>query len=288
MQLIEAQARAEALHQDLDNILRSMPIGVLIHNSDYIVEYVNDAWYDISEFPKDERFEGRPYRDLIAKHFELERFDSGRSVDDIYEARLAALRKAGPHLQTEVNFADGKSVIIDARRISNGRTLMSYTDISSVKQQSQEITETRLALERHRRAERSDLDCRRTGAAVRPGGRTHSAADGIHLAHLPFQHRAAIAAAVRHHHLGGACNGADAAALIRRHCRTSGRRHCHHGVLPALPGNGRAVLGTVVFPRHADPCRGGLFIGTSPAALVNSKGRLLDFDASAPLRVLAY
>lgn len=148
-QLIAAQARAEALHHDLDNILRSMPIGVLIHNSDYIVEYVNDAWYDISEFPKDERFEGRPYRDLIAKHFELERFAAdGRSVDDIYQARLAALRKAGSHLQTEVNFADGKSVIIDARRISNGRTLMSYTDISSVKQQSQEITETRLALER--------------------------------------------------------------------------------------------------------------------------------------------
>ncbi|NKJ03886.1 response regulator [Rhizobium sp. SG741] len=148
-QLMEAQARAEALHQDLDNTLRSMPIGVLIHNSDYIVEYVNDACYDIWGFSKDERFEGRPYRDLIAKHFELERFGSDyRSVDDIYEARLAALRKAGPHLQTEVNFADGKSVIIDARRISNGRTLVSYTDISSVRQQSQEITETRLALER--------------------------------------------------------------------------------------------------------------------------------------------
>ncbi|MGV1789396.1 response regulator [Rhizobium sp. A37_96] len=148
-QLIEAQARAEALHQDLDNILRSMPIGVLIHNSDYIVEYVNHAFYDIWEFSKDDRFEGRPYRDLIAKHYELARFsaDSG-SIDDIYQARLAALRKAGEHLQTEVNFADGKSVIIDARRISNGRTLMSYTDISSVRQQSQEITETRLALER--------------------------------------------------------------------------------------------------------------------------------------------
>ena len=144
-----SEAPPEALHHDLDNILRSIPIGVLIHNSDYIVEYVNDAWYDVCEFPKGERFEGRPYRDLIAKHFELERFASdGRSVDDIYEARLAALRKAGAHLQTEVNFADGKSVIIDARRVSNGRTLMSYTDISSVKQQSQEITETRLALER--------------------------------------------------------------------------------------------------------------------------------------------
>ncbi len=148
-QLIEAQARAEALHQDLDNILRSMPIGVLIHNSDYIVEYVNDAFYDIWEFSRQDRFEGRPYRDLIAKHYELARFgaDSG-SIDDIYQARLAALRKAGEHLQTEVNFADDKSVIIDARRISNGRTLMTYTDISSVRQQSQEITETRLALER--------------------------------------------------------------------------------------------------------------------------------------------
>ncbi|MGG6896538.1 response regulator [Rhizobium sp. BR 315] len=149
MQIIEAQARAEALHHDLENILRSMPIGVLIHDSDYIVEYVNDAWYEIWEFSKDERFEGRPYRDLIARHFALERFGpESQSVEDIYQARLAALRKAGSHLQTEVDFADGKSVIIDARRISNGRTLMSYTDISSVKQQSQEITETRLALER--------------------------------------------------------------------------------------------------------------------------------------------
>ncbi|OEC98382.1 MULTISPECIES: response regulator [unclassified Rhizobium] len=143
------EASPKTLHQDLDNILRSMPIGVLIHDSDYIVEYVNDAFYDIFEFSKDERFEGRPYRDLIAKHYERARFDSdGRSIDDIYQARLAALRKAGEHLQTEVNFADGKSVIIDARRIANGRTLMSYTDISAVKQQFREITEARLALER--------------------------------------------------------------------------------------------------------------------------------------------
>ncbi|SCB26825.1 response regulator [Rhizobium multihospitium] len=141
-------APAKTLHQDLDNILRSMPIGVLIHDSDYVVEYVNDAFYDIWEFSKEDRFEGRPYRDLIAKHYELARFGfDGRSIDDIYQERLAALRKAGEHLQTEMNFADGKSVIIDARRISNGRTLMSYTDISSVKQQFQEITETRLALE---------------------------------------------------------------------------------------------------------------------------------------------
>jgi len=148
MQLIEAQARAEALHQDLDNILRSMPIGVLIHNSDHIVEYVNDAFYDIWEYSKDERFGGRPYRDIIAKHYSLARFGAdGRSIDDIYQAWLTTLRKGGAHLQTEVNFADGKSVIIDARQISNGRTLMSYTDISSVKQQSKEITETRLALE---------------------------------------------------------------------------------------------------------------------------------------------
>ncbi|WP_112604679.1 response regulator [Rhizobium sp. WW22] len=143
------EAPARRLHQDLDNILRSMPIGVLIHDSGYVVEYVNDAFYDIFEFSKDERFEGRPYRDLIAKHYELARFDSdGRSIDDIYQARLAALHKAGEHLQTEVNFTDGKSVIIDARRIANGRTLMSYTDISAVKQQFREITEARLALER--------------------------------------------------------------------------------------------------------------------------------------------
>ncbi len=148
-QLIEAQAQAQALHQDLENILRSMPIGVMIHDGNYDVEYTNDAFYDIWGFPKDERFEGRHYRDLVAKHFELGRYDADAgSIDDVYQARLDAFRNAGPHLQTEMNFADGKSVIMDARRISNGRTLIAYADISSVRQQAREITEARVALER--------------------------------------------------------------------------------------------------------------------------------------------
>ncbi len=148
-QLIEAQARAEALHQDLGSILRSMPIGVMIHDSNYDVEYTNDAFYDIWTFPKGERFEGRPFRDVIAKHFELGRYgaDAG-SIDDVYQARLDASRNAGPNLQTEISFADGKSAIMDTRRISNGRTLTTYADISSVRQQEREITEARLALER--------------------------------------------------------------------------------------------------------------------------------------------
>ncbi|MDL2409339.1 response regulator [Rhizobium calliandrae] len=147
-ELIEAQARAEALHQDLENILRSMPIGVMIHDSNYVVEYTNDAFYDIWDFPKHEHFEGLTYRDLVAKHFELGRYDADAgSIDDIYQARVEALRHAGPHFQTEMNFADGKSVIMDARRISNGRTLVAYADISSVRQQAREISEARLALE---------------------------------------------------------------------------------------------------------------------------------------------
>ncbi|MFT4182961.1 MAG: response regulator [Rhizobium sp.] len=147
-ELIEAQARAEALHQDLENILRSMPIGVMIHDGNYDIEYTNDAFYDIWGFPPGERFEGRPYRDLIVKHFELGRYsvDAG-TVDDVYQARLDFFRNAEAHLQTEISFADGKTVIMDARRISNGRTLVAYADISSVRRQAQEITEARLALE---------------------------------------------------------------------------------------------------------------------------------------------
>lgn len=148
-QLIEAQARAEALHQDLGSILRSMPIGVMIHDSNCVVEYTNDAFYDIWDFPKDEHFEGRPVRDLIVRHFELGRYgpDAG-SIDDIYQSRMDASRNAGPHLQTEMSYADGKSVIMDTRRISNGRTLVTYADISSVRLQEQEISEAHLALER--------------------------------------------------------------------------------------------------------------------------------------------
>jgi PAS domain S-box-containing protein len=147
-QLIQEQARAEALHQDLEHILKAMPAGVMIMDADFKVEYANDALYEIWDFPRDESLLGKPLRDLVAKHKELGRYgNDGRSLDEIYQDRLQAFRSAGAHSRSELTFEDGKTVILDFRRISGDRLLLSYADISFVRQQEREITKARNALE---------------------------------------------------------------------------------------------------------------------------------------------
>jgi PAS domain S-box-containing protein len=147
-QLIQEQARAEALRQDLENILMAMPAGVMIMDADFNVEYANDALYDIWDFPKDEPLLGKPLRDLVAKHMELGRYGNDkRSLDEIYQDRVEVFRSAGAHSRAELSFEDGKTVILDFRRISGDRLLLAYADISFVREQEREITEARNALE---------------------------------------------------------------------------------------------------------------------------------------------
>jgi PAS domain S-box-containing protein len=147
-QLIEAQARAEALHEDLDSILRSMPTGVMILNADYNVEYANDALYEIWDFPREDRLEGKPLRELVARHKAAGRYgDDPRDVEAIYRSRVEAFSVAGVHEQVELKFEDGKIVVLDSRRISNERLLLAYSDISSVRRQEREISAAQNALE---------------------------------------------------------------------------------------------------------------------------------------------
>jgi PAS domain S-box-containing protein len=147
-QLIEAQARAEALHQDLDSILRSMPTGVMILNADYDVEYANDALYEIWDFSREDRLEGKSLRELVARHKKAGRYgDDTRDAEAIYQSRLEAFAAAGTHNQVELKFEDGKVVVLDSRRISNDRLLLAYSDISSVRRQEKEITAAQNALE---------------------------------------------------------------------------------------------------------------------------------------------
>ncbi|WP_195909519.1 response regulator [Rhizobium tubonense] len=147
-QLIEAQAEAEALHEDLESILRSMPTGVMILDANYDVEYANDALYEIWDFPREDRLEGKPLRELVARHKEAGRYgDDPRDAETIYQSRIEVFGAAGTHDQTELKFEEGKVVILDSRRISGDRLLLAYSDISSVRRQEREITAAQNALE---------------------------------------------------------------------------------------------------------------------------------------------
>ncbi|MBC2805089.1 response regulator [Rhizobium ruizarguesonis] len=145
--LIEAQKHKELLHRDIENILRSLPVGVLILDNDHRILYVNDEFYGIWELPLDDPFDGRPFIDVIRRNYELGRYDGTQTPEEIYDFRKHLFETEEPE-PIELGWAGGKSVIFDSRRISNDRILLTYADITAVREREKEIHETRAALER--------------------------------------------------------------------------------------------------------------------------------------------
>ncbi|ANL66815.1 sensor histidine kinase/response regulator hybrid protein [Rhizobium phaseoli] len=145
--LIASRKQEEVLHRDIESILRSLPIGVLILDNDHRILYVNDEFYSIWELPREDRFDGRPFIDVIRRNHELGRYDGTRTPEELYAFRKHLFEAAEPE-PIEVGWAGGKSVIFDSRRISNDRILLTYADISAVREREREIHETRAALER--------------------------------------------------------------------------------------------------------------------------------------------
>ncbi len=145
-ELIEAHQHEEVLHQEIESILRSLPVGVLILDNDHTILYVNDEFYSIWELPLDDRFDGRPFLDVIRRNHELGRYGEAQTPEEIYTFRKGLFEAADPE-PIALDWAAGKSVIFDSRRISSNRILLTYSDISAVREREQEIHEARAALE---------------------------------------------------------------------------------------------------------------------------------------------
>lgn len=145
-ELIEVQKHQEVLRGDIESILRSLPVGVLILDNDHKILYVNDEFYSISELPLDDPFDGRPFTDVIRRNYELGRYDGTQTPEEIYAFRKTLFQAEQPE-PVELGWAGGRSIIFDSRRISNDRILLSYTDITVVREREREIHEARAALE---------------------------------------------------------------------------------------------------------------------------------------------
>ncbi len=143
-QLIAAQAHSEILHRDMAKVLNSLPVGVLIVENDMTILYGNQAFYRISDLPEG-RFDGCTYRELVEYVHALGRYPPGVSAEEILAARTGQFRSERPEA-AEINWGD-TFLIVDSRKISTDRILLTYTDISAIRLHEREIHATREALE---------------------------------------------------------------------------------------------------------------------------------------------
>ncbi|WP_416795564.1 PAS-domain containing protein [Ciceribacter azotifigens] len=148
-QLLEAQARTERLYHGLESVLQTMPVGVVVLNQDLVVEFSNPRSREIWAWP-----DGAPLEGLSFRSFTKVNFDRGWGWPDNLPfeaglaARIAELRALDGTVQHEVVYPDGKQVLITTTKLFDNKILITHSDLTAFRRQEQEITETRLQLQR--------------------------------------------------------------------------------------------------------------------------------------------
>jgi PAS domain S-box-containing protein len=146
-QLIEAQRQAEAARADLESVVESLPVGIVVVDEIGIIELVNGAFEALWDgaLPA---MKGRPLGELLrfqeAQGGACE--DGCGSSPQSHEQALCSIR-SGARLTHEVAYSNGRTLIEAGCAISGGRCLLTYIDITERREREREVLETRSALE---------------------------------------------------------------------------------------------------------------------------------------------
>jgi PAS domain S-box-containing protein len=145
-QLIEAQREAEAIRADLESVVESLPVGIVVVDENGTIELVNEAFEGLwgGMLPA---LRGRPLGDLLRFLKALgSTCEDGDTSGDSELGLLVEIR-AGKMPVHEVAYDNGRTMIEAGRAISGGRCLLTYIDITERREREREVLETRSALE---------------------------------------------------------------------------------------------------------------------------------------------
>ena len=148
--LAAATERAELLLHDLERTLDAVDLGVVLLDPNLNAEMINTAFYRLWSLSPGQAPRGTSFGEIM----NLNRHNGIYDVaDDKWEEfvswRLDEIRR-GAVEPREFARADGKTVIYAVTELSGGKRLVTYFDVSSLKQREAQLAE---ALERSRLAE---------------------------------------------------------------------------------------------------------------------------------------
>ncbi|GEO84058.1 MULTISPECIES: PAS-domain containing protein [Alphaproteobacteria] len=148
-ELMEAQTQAQKLYADLENILRVMPVGVIILNEDLVIEFANPKTREIWEWPVERSLEGATFGDYArTNHDRGWVWEGGKDFDVGLDERITELRALEGTMQRELVYPDGKQVLITTTSLVDHKFLITYSDFTELRRQEREISEAREQLER--------------------------------------------------------------------------------------------------------------------------------------------
>ncbi len=146
--LVAAQKRAESLYGDIVSMLQTMPVGVVIINADFMVEFANEKCREIWHWPADLSLSGLSFRSYCEQNHKLGYAWPGVEFEEGYRKRIAQFEALeGSHV-TELAYDDGKFVLATITRLHDRKILLTYSDLTEMRQREREITAAQQQLER--------------------------------------------------------------------------------------------------------------------------------------------
>lgn len=146
--LMAAQEQAEALYQDLLAMLHIMPVGVVILGPDYMVEFANRKCRDIWNWPDDVPLEGRSFRFYCEINHRDGRAWPGVDFEEGYRRRIEQFDALEGSQTIELAYDDGKHVMATVTRLRDRKILLTYSDLTEIRQREREISQAQQQLER--------------------------------------------------------------------------------------------------------------------------------------------
>jgi PAS domain S-box-containing protein len=147
-EVIEARRLAEVHRADLESVIDAMHMGVVVVDRNLNVELVNDAFFRIWKVETKDFYIGNAFRKLI----DVNRYNGVYDVDDdkfeeYVASRLSEIR-SGFVEPREFARADGRTVIYSVRALSEGKRMISYFDVTELKNRESELDVARAEVER--------------------------------------------------------------------------------------------------------------------------------------------
>ncbi|AKI01579.1 PAS domain S-box [Hoeflea sp. IMCC20628] len=146
-EIFETRRLAELNRSDLESVIDAMHMGVVVVDKNDKIELVNDAFFRIWRIKAKDSYIGAAFRELMDVNRHKGVYDVADEDFDAYvETRLEEIRR-GYVEPREFRRADGRTVIYSVRALSEGKRMVSYFDISELKQREHELDLVRSEIE---------------------------------------------------------------------------------------------------------------------------------------------
>jgi PAS domain S-box-containing protein len=144
LQLEQAMSTAEAARRDLEDIMSSISVGMIVLDENLDIHFMNDAyktrvWGRAMESWEGE-IVGRPYRELLLNTFQAGLQPVGTDFEDYFATRSAEIRSRVPYA-SERMLEDGKVLLFSGVPLDSGKSLLCYFDLTELRKRDREVLE---------------------------------------------------------------------------------------------------------------------------------------------------